>query len=252
MEVLDGHAWLTMCDWGQIPHLDEDAKATLLASYPAYQRDARSKGIPSLGSGAIYRVPESDYVIPDIEIPPHWPRAYGLDVGWRVTAAVFGALNRDTDTLYLYSEYYRKEAEPVIHAESIKARGKWIVGAIDPAARGRGQTDGRNLLEMYRDLGLDLVTAENSVETGIYEVLMRLSSGRLKIFRSLQNLLGEIRLYRRDEKGRVVKDNDHGVDAVRYLVMELLNICKTAPSKSAEREEPEWFSSGGLATSWMG
>ena len=252
MEVLNGTAWLTTCTWDSIPHLDEAAKASLLASYPAYQRDARSKGIPSLGSGAIYRVPEADYVIPDVQIPPHWPRAYGLDVGWRVTAAIFGALNRDTDTLYLYSEYYRKEAEPIIHAESIKSRGKWIVGAIDPAARGRGQTDGRNLLEMYRDLGLELTMAENSVETGIYEVLMRLSTGRLKIFRSLQNLLGEIRLYRRDEKGRVVKENDHGVDAVRYLVMELLNVVKTQPAPAAERDEDEWFSQGPTGQSWMG
>ena len=65
-------------------------------------------------------------------------------------------------------------------------------------------------------------------------------------------MLGEIRLYRRDEKGRVVKDNDHGVDAMRYLVMELLNIVKTAPAKPREREEPEYFSLAALETSWMG
>jgi hypothetical protein len=57
------------------------------------------------------------------------------------------------------------------------------------------------------------------VETGIYDVWQRLSSGRLKVFRGMKNWLSEFRLYRRDDKGRVVKDNDHLMDATRYLVM---------------------------------
>lgn len=250
MEVLNGKAWLTMCDWSQVPHLSESVKEDLLAAYPPYQRDARSKGIPSLGSGAIYQVSESDYVVPDFEMPPHWPRAYGYDVGWRKSAGVWGCLNRDTDCLYVYSEHYRGEAEPVIHAAAIKARGAWIRGAIDPAARGRGQIDGRNLLQMYRDLGLELTEADNSVETGIYQTLMRLTTGRLKIFRSCANLLAEMRLYRRDEKGRLVKENDHLCDALRYLVMELLNICRTQPAPEPKREE--YYSGGGYSTGWMG
>src|SRR4030095_5346279 len=128
-----------------------------------------------------------------------------------------GCLDRSVDCLYLYAEHYRSEAEPVIHAEAIKARGAWIPGAIDPSARGRGQADGAQLIQMYRDLGLDLVDADNAVESGIYRLWTRMSTGRLKVFRSLQNWLAEFRLYRRDEKGRVVKQNDHGLDAARYL-----------------------------------
>ena len=204
---------LTQCSWDQVPHLAEAAKKELWDSLPAYQRDARTKGIPVLGSGAIYPYSEDDYVISDFEIPKHWPKAYGLDVGWNRTAALWGALNRDTDVLHIYSEHYRGEAEPVIHTSAIQARGKWIRGAIDPASRGRGQADGRQLLQLYRDLGLDLTEADNAVEAGIYQVAMRIGSGRLKIFRSCQNTLQEMRLYRRDEKGRVVKERDHLMDA---------------------------------------
>lgn len=32
-----------------------------------------------------------------------------------------GALDRATDTLYLYHEHYRSQAEPVVHAEAIRA-----------------------------------------------------------------------------------------------------------------------------------
>lgn len=253
MEVLNGNAWLTMCSWQQVPHLPPEVQAELLATYPEYQREARSRGIPSLGSGAIYKIALEDLVIPDIEIPEHWPRAYGMDVGWSRTAACHGALDRDTDILYINSEYYRGEAEPVIHAEAMKARGAWIKGAIDPAARGRGQIDGRNLMDMYRDLGLDLVPADNAVESGIFLVWTRMSTGRLKIFKSCQNLQNELRLYRRDEKGRIVKSNDHLCDSLRYLVMEMHNILGTKPKKP--RDETRYVTAGygrNSGTGWMG
>ena len=35
-----------------MPHLIEQEKADLIAQIPPYQRDARTKGIPALGSGA--------------------------------------------------------------------------------------------------------------------------------------------------------------------------------------------------------
>jgi hypothetical protein len=215
--------------WDDVPHLTEAQKRDQLASYPPYQRDARSKGIPQLGSGAIYPIPESEIVIDPFELPPYWPRAYGLDVGWNRTAAVWGALDRETDTLVLYAEHYRGQAEPAIHAEAIRARGAWIKGAIDPASRGRGQRDGQQLLQNYRDLGLNLSPAESGVEAGLFEVYQRLGGGRLKVFRTLQNWLAEYRLYRRDDKGAVVKANDHLMDATRYLVVSGTRLAELAP-----------------------
>jgi hypothetical protein len=152
--------------------------------------------------------------------------------------------------VYVWAEHYRGEAEPVVHAEAIKARGKWIRGAIDPASRGRNQIDGRNLLSMYRDLGLDLTEADNAVEAGIYKLVDRLTSGRLKVFKSCQNLLQEMRLYRRDEKGRVVKDNDHLVDALRYGVMGMHSILGTKPQPP--KVQTVYVTPGMSGTGWMG
>ena len=211
---------IVMAGWDDVPHLGQAEKDTLYAAIPPYQRDARSKGIPQLGSGAIYPIPESDIVVPDFELPKHWPRGFGFDVGWNRTAGIFGALNRDDDILYLYSEHYRGEAEPAVHAAAMGARGKWIPGRIDPASRGRSQKDGEQLLYDYQNLGMDIQTAINAVESGIYKQWMRLSTGRLKVFASCSNWLSEFRIYRRDEKGRIVKENDHLMDATRYLVQE--------------------------------
>jgi phage terminase large subunit-like protein len=208
---------IIMATWDDAPHLDEAAKAELWKSLPPFQRDARSKGIPQLGAGAIYPVPESDLLVAAFPIPAHWPQGYGMDVGWNNTAAVWGALDRQTDTLYLCHEYKRSQAEPSVHVHGIKAPGDWMPGFIDPASRGRSQRDGQQLLNDYRQLGLKLQLADNGVESGLYSVWNRMSTGRLKVFNSMQRWLTEFRLYRRDEKGRVVKDNDHLMDSMRYL-----------------------------------
>jgi phage terminase large subunit-like protein len=251
-EQKDESKYVVMASWDDAPHLSEEVKKELWNSIPPFQRDARSKGIPQLGAGAIFPVPESEFTMPDIELPNHWPRAFGLDVGWNRTAAVFAAYDRDSDTVYIYSEYYRGQVEPSVHAQGIKSRGAWIPGVIDPASRGRAQRDGNQLIQDYKDLGLNLTMAFNGVESGLYQVWERLSTGRLKVFKSCTNWLSEFRLYRRDEKGRIVKANDHLMDATRYLIVSGTDKAKTKPTNvKKELSEEEYYSSGG-ANSWMG
>lgn len=245
-----GSKYVVMATWDDAPHLSKETKEMLWKSIPPFQRDARSKGIPQLGAGAIYPVPESDFVVDDFKIPDHWLKVYGMDVGWNRTAAPWGAWDRENDIVYLFSEYYRGSAEPSIHAEAIKARGSWIPGAIDPAARGRSQKDGEQLLQLYLELGLDITVADNSVETGIYEVWQRLSTGRLKVFRSMSNWLFEFRLYRRDEKGRIVKVNDHLMDATRYLIKSGLELARLKPETSPDDEE-RFDGNSGEGSGWM-
>ncbi len=224
---------LTQASWEDVPHLDEETKAGLIADMPEYLRDARTKGIPSLGAGAIFQTPESEIMVKPFEPPAYWPRAYGLDVGWNRTAAIWIAMDRETGTDYLYTEHYRGKAEPSIHADAIKARGDWIPGVIDPAARGRGQRDGVQLMSDYMDQGLDLQPANNAVEAGLLDMWQRFSSGRLKVFASCQNWFNEYRLYRRDLDGKVVKTHDHLMDATRYVVMSGRDRAKLKPvSKS--------------------
>ena len=62
-------------------------------------------------------------------------------------------------------------------------------------------------------MGLDLAPADNAVESGIYDTWTLLSAGKLKAFASCQDWISEYRIYRRDDKGRVVKKNDHLMDA---------------------------------------
>lgn len=211
--------YVVQAGWRDVPHLDEETQRRLLASIEPHLRDARTKGEPSMGSGTIYPMSWEEIAVAPFRVPEFWPRAFALDVGWNRTAAIWGALDRGTDTLYCYSEYYAGKQVPEVHATGIKARGAWVPGVIDPASRGRTQTDGTQLLTTYRALGLKLTPANNAVEAGIQEVWSRLATGRLKVFSNLLNFRNEFRLYRRDENGKIVKQDDHLMDALRYLVV---------------------------------
>jgi Terminase RNaseH-like domain len=169
-------------------------------------------------------------IVPDFELPDYWPPAYGLDVGWRKTAAIWGARDNESGVVYLYSEHYAGQKEPSLHAESIKARGEWIPGVIDPAAQGRSQVDGQELIQIYPRQGLMLSPAVNAVEAGLYAVWQMMSAGKLKVFASLGNYRQEFRLYARDIDGKVIKVNDHLMDAKRYLVMSGLARMQTKPT----------------------
>ena len=249
-ESVQGDRAIVMAGWDDIPHLTAAAKARLLADCEPYLVEARSTGKPSLGSGAIYPVGEDTLFVDDLVPPPSWPRVYGLDVGWNRTAAVWGALDRSTDTLYLYAEHYQGQAEPSTHAAALRARGTAIPGVIDPAARGRSQHDGQRLIDIYRDLGLTLTPAQNDVEAGLYSVWERMATGRLKVCRSLSHWRAEWRLYRRDEKGHVVKERDHLMDAMRYLVMSGLHVAKVEVAPPPVLRERR-YRMGADPNSWM-
>ena len=210
---------VTMATWDDVPHLSAETKAELLTSIPPWHRDARTKGVPQIGAGAIYPVPESEITVDDFAIPKYWPRGYGMDCGGgtKPTAAVWGARNPDTGVCYLFSMHKGTAAEPVIHATAIKARGD-LPGKADANALIMTEHDTEQLIQTYRKLGLKLERADKAVETGIYDVWQLLSTGMLKVFRSLGPWFVEYRIYRRDEKGRIVKQNDHVMDGTRYLV----------------------------------
>lgn len=67
--------------------------------------------------------------------------------------------------------------------------------------------------------------AVNDVLPGIQTTAEMIASGKLKIHESCEDAIREFGLYRWDEKAesdRVVKENDHAMDEIRYMVMTVL------------------------------
>lgn len=238
MEVLVGRNTpkaVIQAGWSDAPWLTTEMKERLLEDTPEHLKKARSEGLPAMGSGTVYQTPIEDILVQPFAIPDSWPRMFALDVGWNVTAAVWGALDPSTDTLYLYDEHYLGKEPAPIHAYSIASRGRWVHGVIDPASRGRSQVDGTQLLQVYKDHGLLLWPAKNEVESGILNVSQRLVSKRLKIFTTLVNLQKEYLLYRRDKNGKIIKENDHALDCVRYIANNMQRMISKAETKDFDR-----------------
>ena len=234
--------YVVSCEWDEVPHLSEDYKKSLLAAYAPHEREARRKGIPAIGSGKIYPVLEDEILIDPFPIPSHYLRCYGLDPGQTRTAAIWGAIDPDTGIIYLYSEYYKGQVEFAIHAAAIKSRGRWIQGAADWAGT---VDDRRRVIDMYiQDYELLLTPADKAVEAGIQKVWEYMSTGKLKVFNTLSNWLGEFRVYARNDRGQVIKRNDHLMDATRYLVM--TGIQYATSQREAESEEDDYYNSVGF------
>ncbi len=203
--------------WDDAPWLTEKSKEQMEADTEPHMRAARRSGRPSMGSGNVYPISLEELMVKPFEIPSYYKKLYALDVGWNRTAVLWGALDPQTDILYLYNEHYVGEQQPPIHAAAIRGRGEWIPGVIDPASRGRSQHDGRQLMQDYKDLGLKLAPARNEVDAGISALWQRMSTGNLKVFTNLTNFAKECVLYRRNLKGNIIKENDHLMDCMRYL-----------------------------------
>jgi hypothetical protein len=74
--------------WEDVPHLSAEEKARLEAALAPHEKEARMRGIPSIGSGAIYPVPESDIVCKPFEIPRqdgirHFSMSAGVVSGYK-------------------------------------------------------------------------------------------------------------------------------------------------------------------------
>ncbi|MHB1260350.1 MAG: terminase large subunit domain-containing protein [Thermoplasmatota archaeon] len=239
--------------WDDVPHLDPATKAMLIATTPPFQRDARTKGLPQLGSGAVYGFPESELIIPDHALGPHLAHCFGMDAGGgaKPTAAVWLADERTAGgRVTLYAEYKRESPEVAIHLAAMKAKGDWIPGVGDAAALIVTEHDAEQLVKVYQRGGLDLVLADKAVETGVQAVWELISAGRFKVFASCTGWLREFRMYQRDEKGRIKKVNDHLQDSTRYAVNSGLKRAKVRPIVKSGRRHHGGYGQAGPA-SWM-
>lgn len=209
-------------------HLSAEQIEEVKSKTPSHLVDAVINGNPTLGDGNVYQVSKSDIeydYIKDskgkyIDVPAHWRRLGGLDVGHNVTAYVSMAYDSDSDIIYITNEYIAQHQPPAVIASGIRhLKGDKHPIMIDPASRGKSQVDGRQLLVEYRKEKLDVRPAQNAVEAGIGAVWDRLSTGRLKVFRHCTRWFKEYENYMRDSEGKVRKKDDHLMDATRYGVM---------------------------------
>lgn len=207
-------------------HYTPEERAEIIASYPAHEREARAKGIPVLGSGRIFPVPQESISVPAFDLPAYWVHLGGLDFGWdHPTAAVRLVLNRDEDIVYVTAAYKKKEETPVIHAAALKPWGRDLRFAWPHDGYQHDKGSGLELRKQYRTHGLNMLADHathtdggNGVEAGLMDMLDRMQTGRFKVFEHLNDWFDEFMLYHRKD-GHVVKEYDDLMSATRYALM---------------------------------
>lgn len=207
-------------------HYSPEQRAAIIASYPAHEREARAKGIPTLGSGRVFPVSEESITVEPFKIPDHWVYIGGVDFGWdHPFGAALLAWDRDYDVIYVVNTYGVREQTPIIHVGAIKPWGDHIPWAWPHDGLQHDKGSGEALAAQYRGYGLNMLPEKathesggNGVEAGISEMLDRMLTGRWKVFSNLEDWFAEFRLYHRKD-GLIVKLNDDRLSASRYALM---------------------------------
>lgn len=230
MNDLKSGQQLYRATWDDAPHLTEQAKAQILSAVPEHERDMRSRGIPMVGSGLVFSVPDEWISIDPCVLPRNALYGNGIDFGWdHPTAVAYLAYDRTTDVMYLYDGYRARKTLPPIIAQNINGKGKWIPTFWPRDGLQADKGSGVSLSAQYSDLGVNMwprhftnpPTADDkglgneAVEPGLMDMLQRMSSGRFKVFNTIPDFFEEKRAYHRKD-GKLVKLNDDLISATRY------------------------------------
>lgn len=234
MDIKPGQ-FMISASWDDAPHLDEKVKEQLMGVYSPAERKMRVSGQPSIGSGVVFPIAESQIVVDPFQIPDHWFRILGIDLGFdHPNATVAIAWDQDSDKLYLYDERSERGETLGMHADGIRAMGGTQIPVIVPhdAFKHDGATSGKKFVDLLaNNYGLNIVmqpfsnpptpdgkNGGNSVEFGVNWLMNKMDNGSFKVFSTCTKFLQEMKLYHRKD-GKIIDRNDDVISAVRYATI---------------------------------
>lgn len=249
----DNMLYLQSVSWADCPHITESIAKQLLAGIPTYQHDMRTKGIPVIGSGAVFPYMDEDITINDVIIESHWPVVAGIDFGKLVDPSVitFSAYNPTTEQYYIFDEIYLDEdRSPRAIADAIKSSAYPGITCVLPHdAFGEAPETAANLLRNYginvfiqpfrnptdTKQGLNIFKGSGGhvaeIEPGLTMMRYLFDENKLKVWRGCNQWLKEKRAYfYKPGNGKQERTGaDHCIDSSRYALMSLLgNVYSTA------------------------
>lgn len=210
-------------------HIPDHRIEEVIESYPEHERQARADGEPTLGKGKIFKFEEKEISEKTIEVPPHFFQIGGIDFGWdHPTACIKMAEDRDNDVLHVTHAYKKSEETPLVHASWMKAVGRdWLPWSWPHDGYQHDKQSGIETAECYREEhGVYMLPTHATFESGSYgleegvlEMHDRFKTRRLIVDENLTEIFSEVRVYHRDEKGKIVKKRDDLLCAIRYAMM---------------------------------
>ena len=213
--------------WDDAPHLNAQVKADLLASFPAHQREMRTKGVPMLGHGRIYDIAEEEITCEAFPIPKHFMVINGMDFGFdHPQSQVQLVIDADSETYYVTKSWAKSRVSPSEAWGAVKVWAENVPTAWPADGLQTEKGSGKQQKAYYCEAGFDLLLehatwpdGSNSVEAGLFEIRDLMLKGKFKVFAGQRQWFDEFLQYHRDENGRIVKLRDDVLDATRYAYM---------------------------------
>lgn len=144
----------------------------------------------------------------------------GVDYGYTNPAAVLSIYRDSSDCFWVMKEFYERkktDAEVNDYAAALKGNRYYT----DPAAASAVAE-----LKKKRVNVREVIKGADSIKNGIDAVREMLKAGKLKISNECTNLILEFETYSypdkkplHNEQENPIKENDHALDALRYVVM---------------------------------
>ena len=229
--LLDADAWSAL-HWTpqDNPYLSKDFLETLKAM-TGLQRRRMLDGVWCEGGGAVYEEFDEEIHVHKGKMPAGWERwdkVRGIDFGYtNPFVCLWGAIDPD-GRLWIYRERYVVRQTVQVHAAAINAqmrrdeRYRWTVADHDAEDRAT-----------LHETGIITHRASKNVERGIKAVKERLKvqpdgRPRLIVCDSCPETISEFYDYAwqpqsdgHNAKEAPLKDRDHAMDPIRYMVMKL-------------------------------
>ncbi|MGL5964472.1 MAG: terminase large subunit domain-containing protein [Fusobacteriaceae bacterium] len=234
--------------WDECPHITEKDIKRLLAGVPAFQHDMRRKGLPVLGSGAVFPYRDEDIMCEDLKPQSTWPILAALDFASvnDASVVVFCAYDPTHDVYYVYEMSYvdtnidnknsRYMAQVILNSPTpripVVSPHDGGLKSVNPESKAKQMVGlGVNVLgeAFYNPFNLNLafhrITKKNrDREPGLAEMRRLFETNKLKVCRSILPFFKEKAqmFYAPTANGGMeTKGKDDAIDAIRYGIMSL-------------------------------
>jgi phage terminase large subunit-like protein len=218
------------------PLLSAEEIAFTLSQFPEDERQAREHGDFIHFGGMCYpggfdRIMVEPILPVDRGLPERLRFCdiyVGIDPGLKNAAFVWIAFDNENNAL-VFDEVLLQEKTPIDYVNAVRrVNSRWNLSqppiyVIDPSARNRSLTNAESIQSELERHGIYCVHGQNAVEAGVQQVRRRIKGGSLHITENCTGLRAEADEYRMEDRPdgefKVVKENDHRLDAMRYALM---------------------------------
>lgn len=201
----------------------------ILNLFPEDERQARETGdfihfggmVYSGGFNGVLREPPTPDEIKNYDV------VVGMDPGLKNAAFVWVAFDNENRAL-VFDEILLQDKTALHYRAAIETINKrWGIKnplyVVDPAARQRSLVNAESVASELNRQGIFPMWGQNDPETGVQQIRRRILEKGFVVANNLKGLIYEADEYRLkdspDGEFRVVKENDHRMDALRYAMM---------------------------------